>query len=58
MRGRGATENTKGDAVCPNCAAELKISMAVEGEYCGSKLTSGQFVWVLSEMQQDEEYAA
>ncbi|MDP7011106.1 MAG: Tim44-like domain-containing protein [Verrucomicrobiota bacterium] len=57
VRGRGAAENAKGDAVCPNCAAELKISMAGECEYCGSKLTSGQFDWVLSEIQQDEEYA-
>ena len=40
-----------------HCAAELKISMAGECEYCGSKLTSGQFDWVLSEIQQDEEYA-
>jgi len=57
VRGRGASENTKGDDVCPNCAAELKISMAGECEYCGSKLTSGQFDWVLSEIQQDEEYS-
>jgi hypothetical protein len=57
VRGRGASGNTKGDSVCPNCAAELKISMAGECEYCGSKLTSGQFDWVLSEIQQDEEYA-
>ena len=56
VRGRGATENTKGDAVCPNCAAELNVTMAGECEYCGSKLTSGQFDWVLSEIQQDEEY--
>ena len=56
VRSRGASENTKGDAVCPNCAAELNISMAGECEYCGSKLTSGQFDWVLSEIQQDEEY--
>jgi len=57
VRGRGAAENTKGDAVCPNCAAELNITMAGECEYCGSKLTSGDFDWVLSEIQQDEEYA-
>ena len=56
VRSRGASENTKGDAVCPNCAAELNITMAGECEYCGSKLTSGQFDWVLSEIQQDEEY--
>ena len=57
VRGRGAAENTKGDAVCPNCAAELNVTMAGECEYCGSKLTSGEFDWVLSEIQQDEEYA-
>lgn len=56
VRGRGASGNTKGDAACPNCAAELNISMAGECEYCGSKLTSGKFDWVLSEIQQDEEY--
>mgnify|MGYP003952735667 CR=1 FL=1 len=56
IRGRGAKAHGKSDSQCPNCAAELKISMAGECDYCGSKLTSGQFDWVLSEIQQDEEY--
>jgi len=57
VRGRECGGHDKGDGACPNCGAELKISMAGECEYCGSKLTSGQFDWVLSEIQQDEEYA-
>jgi len=56
VRGRECGDHDKGDGACPNCGAELKISMAGECEYCGSKLTSGQFDWVLSEIQQDEEY--
>jgi len=56
IRGRGVSENNHVNSACPSCGAELKISMAGECEYCGSKLTSGQFDWVLSEIQQDEEY--
>ena len=56
IRGRGAPENTHNDANCPNCGAVLKINMAGECEFCDSKLTSGQFDWVLSEIQQDEKY--
>jgi hypothetical protein len=29
--------------------------MAGECKYCGSKLASGRFDWVLREIQQDEE---
>ena len=56
VRGRGAEETSHENSNCPNCGAELKITMAGECEYCDSKLTSGQFDWVLSEIQQDEEY--
>lgn len=56
IRGRGAKDHQRGDRVCPNCGATLKITMAGECDYCDSKLTSGQFDWVLSEIQQDEEY--
>jgi len=56
VRGRGAAENSHKDSNCPNCGAELKITMAGVCEFCDSKLTSGQFDWVLSEIQQDEEY--
>ena len=41
---------------CPNCGAPLKVSMAGICEYCGGKVTSGNFDWVLSRIQQDEAY--
>ncbi len=56
IRGRGVSENNYVNSVCPSCGAELKITMAGICGYCDSKLTSGQFDWVLSEIQQDEEY--
>ena len=41
---------------CPNCGADIKISMAGICEYCGSKITSGNFDWILSSIEQDEAY--
>ncbi|MCF6227471.1 MAG: TIM44-like domain-containing protein [Planctomycetes bacterium] len=45
-------------AKCPNCGAPLdKINRAGVCEYCGSKIISGEFDWVLAMITQDEEYA-
>ncbi len=42
---------------CPSCGAALdKVNMAGVCEYCGSKITSGDFDWVLSRIEQDEAY--
>lgn len=41
---------------CPSCGAELKVGMSGKCEYCGSKITLGQFDWVLSQIEQDEEF--
>jgi len=41
---------------CPNCGAPIKLSMAGICEYCGSKITSGDFDWILSGIEQDEAY--
>lgn len=41
---------------CPGCGAPLKLSMAGICEYCQAKVTSGEFGWVLSSIEQDEEY--
>ncbi len=44
-------------ASCPSCGAPLdKINRAGICEYCGSKVVSGNFDWVLSIITQDEEY--
>jgi predicted lipid-binding transport protein (Tim44 family) len=42
---------------CPACGAPLKINMAGNCEYCSAKVTSGEFDWVLSRIEQDEAYA-
>ncbi|MBC7690284.1 MAG: TIM44-like domain-containing protein [Methylotenera sp.] len=42
---------------CPSCGAPLKINMAGVCEYCQTKVTTGNFDWVLSEIEQDEAYA-
>jgi predicted lipid-binding transport protein (Tim44 family) len=44
------------DPACPNCGAPLQVNMAGNCEHCSSKLTSGEFDWVLSRIEQDESY--
>jgi endogenous inhibitor of DNA gyrase (YacG/DUF329 family) len=42
---------------CPNCGAPLKVNQSGVCEFCGGKITSGEFDWVLSKIEQDESYA-
>ena len=42
---------------CPNCAAPLKVNASGICEFCGGKITSGEFDWVLSRIEQDEAYS-
>ncbi len=42
---------------CPNCGAPLKVNNAGVCEFCGGKITSGEFDWVLSKIEQDEAYS-
>ncbi len=44
------------DKNCPGCGAGLEINMAGNCEFCGVKVTSGEFDWVLSKVEQDESY--
>lgn len=48
---------TRVDLNCPNCAAPLKVNQAGVCQFCGGKITSGEFDWVLSKIEQDESYA-
>jgi len=42
---------------CPNCGAPVEnINQQGICEYCGSKITDGDFSWVLAIIVQDEEY--
>lgn len=56
IRNRGSKGATRADLNCPNCAAPLKINAAGVCEFCGGKITSGEFDWVLSKIEQDESY--
>jgi len=44
------------DAGCPSCGAPLQIEMAGNCVYCRAKVTSGDFDWVLSKIEQDDSY--
>lgn len=47
----------KADNNCPNCGSSLKINLSGKCEYCQCKVTSGDFDWILSRIEQDEAYA-
>ncbi|HEX8889821.1 MAG TPA: TIM44-like domain-containing protein [Pyrinomonadaceae bacterium] len=47
---------SRADLNCPNCGAPLKINVTGICEYCHGKVTSGEFDWVLSKIEQDESY--
>jgi hypothetical protein len=55
---RPGAQRKAGDSLqqCPNCGAGIKVSQAGICEYCEAKVTNGQFGWLLSRIDQDEEY--
>ncbi len=55
LRRPGAKGGTD-DAKCPNCGAPLKINQAGVCEYCQAVITRGEFDWVLTRIEQDEDY--
>ena len=58
IRSRNAKPGpAKADLNCPNCGTPLKVNNAGICEFCGGKMTSGEFDWVLSRIEQDESYA-
>lgn len=56
IRGTVQKGPSRGDTTCPSCGAPLRVGMAGNCEYCGVKVTSGDFDWVLSRIEQDEVY--
>ncbi len=56
MRGHVSGRPTRTDASCPNCGAPMQVDVAGTCGYCGVKITSGDFDWVLSKIEQDEAY--
>lgn len=58
IRNRNAKPaHARADLNCPNCGAPLKVNVTGICEYCHGKVTSGEFDWVLSKIEQDESYA-
>jgi hypothetical protein len=57
IRGTNRKGPTRGDVNCPNCGAPLRVGMAGNCEHCQAKVTSGEFDWVLSRIEQDEAYS-
>jgi hypothetical protein len=58
IRNRGAKDSrVRTELSCPNCASPLKVNASGICEFCGGKITSGEFDWVLSKIEQDESYA-
>jgi hypothetical protein len=56
IRGAGVKAAPRSDKSCPNCGAPLDVNMAGQCEHCGAKITSGEFDWVLSKIEQDDSY--
>ena len=58
LRAAGGSGGSHGDqAVCPSCGAPLdQVSQAGICGYCDSKITTGQFDWVLARIEQPEAY--
>lgn len=54
VRRQGAPRS---DAGCPSCGAPLQVEMAGHCRACKAHVTSGEFDWVLSKIEQDEVYA-
>jgi hypothetical protein len=58
IRGAATKGKPRVDRACPNCGAPLEIEMAGTCKYCRAKVTTGDFDWVLSRIEQDESYGA
>jgi Tim44-like domain len=57
IRNRNARpQHARTELSCPNCGAGLKVNATGICQFCGGKVTSGEFDWVLSKIEQDESY--
>jgi ribosomal protein L37AE/L43A len=57
IRRRGVENDDYDMKTCPACGAPLdKIGQNGICEYCGAKITTGNFSWVVAIITQDEEY--
>jgi len=58
VRRTGVEKDAYDLATCPNCGAPAdKMGQAGVCEYCGTKISNGDFSWVLAIITQDEVYS-
>lgn len=57
IRGTNRRGPARADLACSNCGAPLAVNMVGQCTYCKVKVTTGDFDWVLSRIEQDESYA-
>jgi ribosomal protein L37AE/L43A len=57
IRTRATQSDPTKTVSCPNCGAAVVVGTSGICSHCGGKLTSGDFGWVLSRIEQDEAYA-
>jgi uncharacterized Zn finger protein (UPF0148 family) len=56
IRTRDAATGGGRSMSCPNCGAPVAVGATGVCTSCGGKLTSGDFDWILSRIEQDESY--
>jgi len=57
IRRQGVEKDAYDYSTCPNCGAPAdKMGQAGVCEYCGTKISNGDFSWVLAIITQDESY--
>jgi hypothetical protein len=58
IRRTGVEKDVYDFSTCPNCGAPAdKMGQAGVCEYCGTKISNGDFSWVLAVITQDEVYS-
>jgi hypothetical protein len=57
IRGHEVRGTPQATPNCPNCGAPLQTSMAGVCAHCSQHITSGEFDFVLSKIEQDDSYA-
>ena len=56
LRGAARAAPTHTAPECPSCGAPLAVGMAGDCRYCRATVTTGEFDWVLSRIEQDDAY--
>ena len=56
IRGASVRGAPRAESKCPSCGGPLDVNMAGHCEHCGVHVTSGEFDWVLSRIEQDDSY--